>query len=100
MAKQRMTLKKSNSNRTARTKRTLGQRKVTAKAMPSVIHLRAWLPDGRLLGVAQTNDRYIVAVFDSNERPLGTPHVFSGGAGRNMAREMASSLLGRSVRAF
>ena len=100
MTKQRMTLRKSNSSRVARTKRSIGQSRVTARPMPCRIHLRAWMPDGTLIGVAQTNDRFMVALFDTNERPLGAPQVFTGGSARSLARAHASKLLGRKVASF
>lgn len=97
MSKQRMTLRKSNSNNVARTKRSIGQTRVTAKAMPMRIHLRAYTPDGNLVGVAQTNDRFLVALFDSYENALGAPHVFTGSRARTEAATLASKLTGRKV---
>lgn len=90
---------KNNRRRTQHTRQSFGQR-LDARAMKSVIHLRAWLPNGGLVGVAQTNDRFIVATFDDHERPVGQPQVFVGGAARLSAREAASTLLGRKVEAF
>ena len=100
MSKQRMTLRKSNSPRVERTKRRIGQSRVTARTMPCRIHLRAYTPDGTLLGVAQTNDRFMVALFDQNENALGAPQVFTGGSARQQARAHASKLLGRKVASF
>jgi ribosomal protein S14 len=100
MTKQRMTLRKSNSPRVERTKRRIGQSRVTARPMPCRIHLRAFTSDGGLLGVAQTNDRFMVALFDSNERALGAPKEFTGGSARSQARAYASKLLGRKVTTF
>ena len=97
MSKQRMTLRKSNSNNVARTKRSIGQTRVTAKAMPMRIHLRAYTPDGTLVGVAQTNDRFLVALFDSYENALGAPHVFTGSRARPEAATLAAKLTGRKV---
>jgi ribosomal protein S14 len=97
---QRMTLRKSTSPRVERTKRSIGQTRLTSRPMPCRIHLRAWTPDGSLLGVAQTNDRFMVALFDSNERALGAPCVFTGGSARTQARAHASKLLGRKVVSF
>ena len=97
MKKQRMTLRKSNSNNVARTKRSIGQTRVTAKAMPMRIHLRAYTPDGNLVGVAQTNDRFLVALFDSSENALGAPHIFTGSQARSQAASLASKLTGRPV---
>ena len=100
MTKQRMTLRKSNSSRVARTKRSIGQTRVSARSMPCRIHLRAYMPDGNLIGVAQTNDQFMVALFDQNERALGAPQVFTGGSARSQARDHASKLLGRKVASF
>jgi hypothetical protein len=68
--------------------------------MPCRIHLRAYMPDGNLIGVAQTNDRFMVALFDQNERALGAPQVFTGGSARSLARAHASKLLGRKIASF
>tara|TARA_Y100000034_G_C6642189_1_gene280754 strand:- start:184 stop:486 length:303 start_codon:yes stop_codon:yes gene_type:complete len=100
MARQRMTLKHSNSHRSERTKRRIGQSRVNPRPMPCRIHLRALTPEGSLLGVAQTNDRFMVALFDKQERPLAAPMVFTGGCARQDARAYASKLLGRKVASF
>jgi len=97
MKKERMSLRNSSSKRVARTKRRIGQTRLTAKAMPSIIHLRAWTLDGNLVGVAQSNDRFMVALFDSSENALGAPHVFTGSSARDQAASLASKLTGRPV---
>jgi hypothetical protein len=49
------------------------------------------------LGVAQINDRFMVAVFNPQEQPLSEPTIFSGGNGRTDAATFASDLLGRKI---
>ena len=90
---------KNNPRRSAHTREQFGQ-KTKFRPVPPVILCRAWLPDGNLLGVAQNNDRFVVATFTATEKPVGTPIVFSGGGGRSAARRYASRLLGRKVIAF
>jgi len=96
MARQKMKLGKSSSNRVERTTRSFGQR-FHSRPMPAQIHLRAWTVDGLLLGVAQRNDEFFVALFDSEENPLSAPVSFAGSQARVQAADCASGLLGRKV---
>jgi hypothetical protein len=59
--------------------------------------LRAFTPEGELVGVAQINDRFMVALFDVNERALAPPVVFEGSRARVQASALASKLTGRKV---
>ena len=97
MSKQRMTLRKSNSSRVARTKRSVGQSRLTGRNMPPRIHLRAYTPEGNLVGVAQTNDRFMVALFTPGEVPMAPPQIFTGAQARTEAAALASKLTGRKV---
>jgi hypothetical protein len=65
--------------------------------MPAHIHLRAYTPDGELVGVAQRNDTFLVALFDQHERALCPPVVFEGAQARTQAATLASTLTGRNV---
>ena len=82
--------------RVQRTRREFGQRFHT-RPMPPQIHLRAYTPEGELVGVAQINDKFMVALFDQNERALAPPVVFEGAQARNQASTLASQLTGQKV---
>jgi len=94
--KQRIKLGKANSKRVERTTRGFGQR-MHSRPMPAHIHLRAYTPDGELVGVAQRNDTFLVALFDQHERALCPPVVFEGAQARTQAATLASTLTGRNV---
>jgi hypothetical protein len=94
--KQRMSLGNAGSKRVERTRRNFGQR-FHSRPMPVHIHFRAWTPEGEMVGVAQRNDTFMVALFDSNERPLCPPVVFDGAQARNQASTLASQLTGQKV---
>jgi len=94
--KQRMSLGNASSRRVERTTRTFGQR-MHSRPMPAHIHFRAYTPEGELCGVAQCNDTFMVALFDSNERALCPPVVFEGAQARSQAASLASQLTGRKV---
>jgi len=95
-AKQKIGLGNGASKRVERTRRNFGQR-FHARPMPAHIHFRAFTPEGELVGVAQVNDRFMVALFDSNERALAPPVVFNGSQARSQAASLASKLTGRKV---
>ena len=92
----RMTLGKSNSKRVARTRRNFGQR-FHSRPMPVQIHLRAWTPEGEMVGVAQRNDEFMVALFDHREKALAPPVCFTGAQARSQAARLASQLTGQKV---
>jgi hypothetical protein len=92
----RMKLGKVGSKRVARTRRNFGQR-MHSRPMPVQIHLRAWTPEGELVGVAQRNDEFLVALFDSRENALCPPVVFNGAQARSQAARLASQLTGRNI---
>jgi len=92
----RMTLGKSNSQRVQRTRRNFGQR-FHSRPMPVQIHLRAWTPEGEMVGVAQRNDEFMVALFDQHERALAPPVCFTGAQARSQAARLASQLTGQKV---
>ena len=92
----RMKLGKVGSKRVARTRRNFGQR-FHSRPMPVQIHLRAWTPEGELVGVGQRNDEFLVALFDSNEKALCPPVVFTGSQARSQAAALATKLTGRKV---
>ena len=94
--KQRMSLGNTGSKRVERTRRNFGQR-FHARPMPAHIHFRAFTPEGELCGVAQCNDKFMVALFDANEKPLAPPAVFEGAQARSRAATLASQLTGRKV---
>ena len=94
--KQRMKLGKVNSKRVERTTRGFGQR-MHSRPMPVHIHFRAYTPEGELVGVAQRNDTFMVALFDDRERALCPPVVFTGAQARDQAASLASQLTGRKV---
>ena len=94
--KQRMSLGNSGSKRVERTRRNFGQR-FHSKPMPVHIHFRAWTPEGEMVGVAQRNDEFMVALFDANERALAPPVCFSGSQARSQAARLASQLTGQKV---
>jgi hypothetical protein len=94
--KQRMSLGKASSPRVERTTRSFGQR-MHSRPMPVQIHLRAWTPEGEMVGVAQRNDEFMVALFDQNEKALAPPVCFSGAQARSQAAKLASQLTGRTV---
>jgi len=94
--KQRMSLGNTGSKRVERTRRNFGQR-FHSRPMPIQIHLRAWTPEGELVGVAQRNDEFMVALFDQHERALAPPVVFNGSQARSQAASLASKLTGRKV---
>ena len=94
--RQRIKLGKANSKRVERTTRGFGQR-MHSRPMPAHIHFRAYTPEGELCGVAQRNDTFLVALFDSNERALCPPVVFEGAQARAQAATLASTLTGRKV---
>jgi len=96
MTRQRMKLGKVNSQRVERTQRGFGQR-LHSRPMPAQIHLRAWTVDGLLLGVAQRNDEFFVALFDATETAVAPPVSFAGPRARAQAADCASGLLGRTV---
>ena len=91
-----MTLGNATSRRVARTRRDFGQR-MHSRPMPVQIHFRAWTPEGELVGVAQRNDEFMVALFDQNERALAPPVCFHGAQARSQAARLASQLTGRNV---
>jgi hypothetical protein len=66
--------------------------------MPAHIHFRAFTPEGELCGVAQSNDKFMVALFDASEKPLAPPVVFTGSQARSQAAALASQLTGRTVK--
>ena len=94
--KQRMKLGKANSKRVERTTRNFGQR-FHARPKPMHIHFRAYTPEGELVGVAQTNDTFLVALFDDREKALAPPVVFEGAQARSQAARLAGQLTGRKV---
>ena len=94
--KQRIKLGKANSKRVERTTRGFGQR-MHSRPMPAHIHLRAYTPEGELVGVAQRNDTFMVALFDQREKALCPPVVFRGAQARSQAARLASQLTGRNV---
>jgi hypothetical protein len=94
--KQRIKLGNSKHKRVERTTRGFGQR-FHSKPMPAHIHLRAYTPEGELVGVAQTNDTFMVALFDHREKPLAPPVVFRGAQARSQAATLAGQLTGRKV---
>jgi hypothetical protein len=94
--KQRMSLGNSGSKRVERTRRNFGQR-FHSRPMPVHIHFRAWTPEGEMVGVAQRNDEFMVALFDQNERALCPPVVFNGSQARSQASALASQLTGQKV---
>jgi hypothetical protein len=96
MARQRIKLGKTNSKRVERTRRGFGQR-MHSRPMPVHIHLRAYTPEGELVGVGQRNDEFMVALFDSNEKALCPPVVFNGAQARTQAARLASQLTGRTI---
>jgi hypothetical protein len=96
MARQRIKLGKTNSKRVERTRRGFGQR-LHSRPMPVHIHLRAYTPEGELVGVGQRNDEFFVALFDSRERALCPPVVFEGAQARIQAAKLASQLTGRKI---
>ena len=96
-AKQKMSLGNAASKRVQRTRRNFGQR-FHSRPMPAHIHFRAFTPEGELCGVAQSNDKFMVALFDANEKPLAPPVVFEGSQARSQAATLASQLTGRKVR--
>ena len=98
--RERMSLRSGDSRRAARTKQRIGQTRVNPNHMPHRIVLRAWLPDGNILGIAMCHDEYVACVFDAREKPIEAPSVFKGGAGRRNARAFAEKLLGRAVESF
>ena len=94
--KERMKLGKATSKRVERTTRNFGQR-FHARPMPMHIHFRAYTPEGELVGVAQTNDTFLVALFDDREKALAPPVVFEGAQARSQAARLAGQLTGRKV---
>jgi hypothetical protein len=94
--KQRIKLGKSTSKRVERTSRGFGQR-FHSRPMPAHIHFRAYTPEGELVGVAQRNDTFMVALFDHREKALCPPVVFTGAQARSQAATLASTLTGRKV---
>ncbi len=94
--KERMKLGKVNSRRVERTSRSFGQR-FHARPMPAHIHFRAYTPEGELVGVAQRNDTFMVALFDHREKPLAPPVIFEGAQARSQAATLAGQLTGRKV---
>ena len=94
--RQKMTLGNAGSRRVERTRRGFGQR-LASRPMPAHIHFRGWTPEGELCGVAQSNDKFMVALFDKNEHALAPPVVFNGAQARSRAAELASQLTGRKV---
>ena len=96
MARQRMKLGKATSRRVERTTRAFGQR-FHSRPMPVHIHFRAYTPEGELVGVAQRNDTFMVALFDQNEKALAPPVCFDGAQARIHAARLASQLTGRKV---
>ena len=95
-AKQKMSLGNATSRRVERTRRNFGQR-MHSRPMPAHIHFRAFTPEGELCGVAQCNDKFMVALFDANERALAPPVVFEGAQAREQAARLAGQLTGRKV---
>ena len=93
---QKIGLGNAGSKRVQRTRREFGQRFHT-RPMPPQIHLRAYTPEGELVGVAQVNDKFMVALFDQNEHALCPPVVFEGAQARNQASSLASQLTGRKI---
>ena len=65
IAKQRMKLGNARHKRVERTTRGFGQR-FHARPMPAHIHFRAYTPEGEIVGVAQTNDTFMVALLSSS----------------------------------
>jgi len=94
--RQKMSLGNATSRRVERTRRNFGQR-LNTRPMPAHIHFRAFTPEGELCGVAQCNDKFMVALFDANEKPLAPPVVFEGSQARSQAATLASQLTGRKV---
>mgnify|MGYP003642191670 FL=1 len=94
--KQRIKLGKSTSKRVERTSRGFGQR-FHSRPMPAHIHFRAYTPEGELVGVAQRNDTFMVALFDHREKALCPPVVFTGSQARSQAATLASTLTGQKV---
>ena len=95
-SKQKIGLGNAASKRVQRTRREFGQRFHT-RPMPPQIHLRAYTPEGELVGVAQVNDKFMVALFDQNERALCPPVVFEGAQARSQASALAGQLTGRKI---
>ncbi len=94
---QKISLGNAASKRVQRTRRSLGQR-FHSRPMPAHIHFRAFTPEGELCGVAQSNDKFMVALFDANEKALAPPVVFEGSQARSQAAALASQLTGRKVK--
>ena len=94
--KQRMRLGNAKHKRVERTTRSFGQR-FHARPMPAHIPFRAYTPEGELVGVAQSNDTFMVALFDHREKPLAPPVVFQGAQARSQAARLAGQLTGRKV---
>ena len=94
--RQKMSLGNATSRRVERTRRNFGQR-MHSRPMPAHIHFRAFTPEGELCGVAQCNDKFMVALFDANERALAPPVVFEGAQAREQAARLAGQLTGRKV---
>jgi len=95
--RQKMSLGNAASKRVERTRRNFGQ-SFHSRPMPSHIHFRAFTPEGELCGVAQSNDKFMVALFDANEKALAPPVVFEGSQARAQAAALASQLTGRKVK--
>ena len=89
-------LGKLTSKRSERTTRRFGQR-LHSRPMPVQIHLRAWTPEGEMVGVAQRNDEFMVALFDHREKALCPPVCFTGAQARSQAAKLASQLTGRKI---
>jgi len=94
--KQKINTANAASRRSGGGRPSFGQR-LHGRPMPARIHLRAQMANGNILGIAQINDRFMVAVFNQHEQPLSEPTIFSGGNGRTNAATFASDLLGRRV---
>ena len=76
----------------------IGQGRINPRPMPTTILVRKWLDDGTQVAIAQTNDTFVAARFDANERPL-SHRTFTGGQARDNAQAWVKAQV-RKVRGF
>jgi len=82
----------------SQSRRRIGQGRINPRPMPVTIIHKAFLADGTQVAIAQTNDTFVAARFDANERPLDRC-VFTGGSARDNARGWADAWV-RKLRGF
>ena len=82
----------------SQSRRRVSQGRINPRPMPTTILVRKWLDDGTQVTIAQTNDTFVAARFDANERPLDRC-VFTGGSARDNARGWADAWV-RKLRGF